>query len=572
MASLVDNPRLRGTILDPYINPLQEGIFRQPSPTFPNQAPIINPPAVNTPLNAPPATPPLIPIKKDTPDTEALRGFLRSQPSREQYQQNKFGKIMSTIAGIGEGYNRGAGRGAEVGIGLMEHPYQKAMEDWKTKYSRLSELSKIEREMLTEEDKARIANEQARIQAAELGIRQKVADSGIKMNDAQIANLTRRTQLEGLDIVTNEADGKSYVIDRTNPNVRTELGKYALSFDEKLQKQFNDFEKRFGVEQTGRMAILGAQQTHDRAMANLKAGLDEGLLKVQEDLVRGRPDPVKAKVAFDLALQQVHSKYPGMVNTLFETTTDKDGKQVTRLKVDKNGNPVNADVYGFYTQALENATNDNLGRQRTSLYPGNDVPQVNLRPADVQAHADALRQTAIDRIKKEYSAEDAAKYIANPQALEHMMQIIRQEGAGGEAPKAGETKTPKVDLTPTGPLLSAPGAFPGQATTQPAPMPFSGTYNFLKGIGAGQFGEVPAYTPPPPVAPIAPTAPAIGNIPIPIQGAMPIGNAYLGMPQGINTNPPYQQLYPLPPHVPMPRRPKTQYPIVPRSRGVSSAY
>lgn len=375
--NLLDQFRLRptitgfggGTIPIGGQKPMGAGPFIPPA-----SSPAILP--TNTPLNPPATGQTQIQKAQQSPvGLDEYRTFLGNQPRREDYQLNKWGKLLAGIAGSAEGYNRGVREGINVGKGLLDRPYEEAKEDWQTKGGRLKELYELGR---TERGEAR-AEEELGIKKSDLAIRQdENTRQGLELNDRLQTTALQRDEIrQGLLSGKYEgfqSNGHYYTRDKTTNEI-VDRGKIGETAAEARAADHNYFEKRFSLDLFGDEEKIRLQGSINQALQNARIDADHSLARLNGQIHREntehdiRVDPRQQDTAFAGAVTEFGQTYPGAAAALF----DENGQP----RIDPTtGQSVDPELFSKYSRWVRSKTNEKLGiptsYNDTFLVPASD--------------------------------------------------------------------------------------------------------------------------------------------------------------------------------------------------------
>jgi hypothetical protein len=464
-----------------FLNQLRlRGIFgNQPQAQFGGQVnnrPLFETPQVepNPPMNAP-DTGLMALRKRPTPDQDVYRALLNNAPTRKDYELSGIGKALAGAAGVIEGgITKSPSRGVAVGQGLMERPYNRALEDYSNKGGRLRELAELEYRGAGDEQKLEVAIAKNELEQQKAVTDALKAISDASYNEARIRNVNDQIKKRGLTVQQNSMDGQLYVIDPTS-GTRTSLGKFAESVGEKRTNDFGFFKKEEGVRQTGRRELQQSSQAHDAVMAGIKFKNDKELAKIKGEMDKSNVSATQDNAAFEGAYKEILTEYPEMKAVLF--TTDDKGELI--LKVDpKTGSVVNPDAYQMFINNVRERKNMKLGGNPSGMpagfydankdktttpnatNPGATSGRATI-PPDKQA---SYRAAAIQSIKSTYP--DDPSLLTNEDAITEAMTQLAETGFDPDA------KPPVVAEAP-------PGAYPTVNAPQNVPMPFQGLMNRL---------------------------------------------------------------------------------------------
>jgi hypothetical protein len=448
---------------------------------------LMNSPEINptvSPLNAPDTDLPL--IRRATPDLDQYRSYLDKAPNREDYKMGKWGTALAAISGIASSYNNGSDAGISQFKGLKDFKFNEASRDYERKGASLKEKAELERMSMTDEEKRDFAiRELALKQRKEFTDELKTA-SGIKMDNAQIANLQSQMAARGLSTQKNESTGQLEVIDSIN-RTRTPMGKFFNTLDDQTKSDFGLFQKKEAVTQAGKLALQNDAQAHDVNMAGVRFDNDKKLAAFKKELDTNAKNysPEQKNAAFNGAYAETMAMYPEMRDHLFDPS--EDGKNVT-LK--KDYNPV---LFDMFKRIVEEKNREKLGQpntlvnnphQGTGRLPGIPEAGVSSNNPAVQDPANiALRQAAVQYIKDHSDDPDVAN---NEDAIAETMAFLQAQVPQNQPqvtlPQAQPAQAPLIPVqqSPQGIMNNRP--VPTKPYVAGNPNPFSAMWNGLASL------------------------------------------------------------------------------------------
>lgn len=78
------------------------------------------------------------------PRMQALAGHLDKQPTREQYEPSRGGKLAAALTGFGVGYTEGPSKGIAAAKSQMDSPYEDARQSWQDRTGPLEYSANLE--------------------------------------------------------------------------------------------------------------------------------------------------------------------------------------------------------------------------------------------------------------------------------------------------------------------------------------------------------------------------------------------------------------------------------------------
>lgn len=304
---------------------------------------------------------------RETPDIQAYKDYLKTEPNRDNYKTGKVGKILAALAGFSEGYKTGSpGAAYATTKGILDRPYEEDLARHDRKGGKLKNLAEMEYQSLTDNQKLQVQIAEQEIKVRDQLIKEIKTASDIELNDAQIKNVLSQAKNRGLTVQKSEIDGQMYVIDQNNKSI-TPLGKFAESVGEVDTRKRNMFSYEHGIQQKGRESLQSNAQAHDRSMLSQRFANDASLVRLKDSLDDKTHSPAEQTSAFNLAIDQVTQQRPELIGKIFKI--GEDGKY--QLNVDANGLPLNPDAYNMFTEAVKQTQGTILGEQNNParLFP-----------------------------------------------------------------------------------------------------------------------------------------------------------------------------------------------------------
>jgi hypothetical protein len=378
----------------------------------------------------------------DTPDRNTYREFLKSgMPERSEHQLTKMGKALSLISGAAEGYHSGAARGTAHGLGLMERPYQQALENYSNKGGMLKELAGLEyqdtadrKSLEVEINKDQLAQQNAYYDALK-------TRSGLKLDEARMKDISSEIANRGLSLERNKADGQLYVVNRVK-GTKQSLGQFDNTMREEEALKHEYWTKRYDKEQDGRFALQNDAQGHALMMQGRGFDHDKVMADYRDKLDRMKPENVNK--AWSAAYDRVLTENPDLREQLF--ITDEKGNLVLKTKENSKGSmwggaegqDYNPEVYSQFIKAVNQRTNKDLG-----------LPDVSADSFSKYENTDPKVTQAIASMKDWNKNHPNDPIDINSQTIQNAI-----EDADKELPKGVDAKgQPQVNLNMPTPQL-----------------------------------------------------------------------------------------------------------------------
>lgn len=399
------------------------------------------------------AAPPMMnqPAEIQTPFMNQYREYLANQPERRDYQLSGIGKALALGAGVLEGSQRGIASGINVGTGLLNEPYRRALEAHEMKGGRLGKLAELEQYTIGQEEKKRLQMEEQALktQKHELDIRkteldERKQDAIEAVQNAQIGNYNSLIADRNMKIMEDKTNGHQYLVDlRTNQ--RVDLGKFAESLGETGEREFGFFKKKYGVEQAGREALQRGAQANALELAKIRLGNEESLEQLKSNLRRedkkwettleamGNVSPLDQKRMFDLAVEQ----------TKHDLRIDPEKLAEESPMTGKGKEELEAKYKAFYDGVRER-----LNRIRTRAGHKPDVEGKIEIPPVTAPGTNPLRDAAINEIRRRYP--DDPSLLNNEDAIKDTIKWLQEQGGSKEQ----SSNIPAINLPPAANLAN----------------------------------------------------------------------------------------------------------------------
>lgn len=349
-------------------------------------------------FETPEITIPTNPPISRTPMMDNYRNMLLGgEPNRKDYEQGKIGKTLALVAGGLTGATEGISRGIATGQGILEQPYNRALEDYSNKGGRLRELADLEYKTGLEDRKFGIENR-------ELTLKEIKALSDVNLTDAQIKNLQSQIKNRGMSLQKNEATGMLEVVN-INDGTRQSVGKFLETPGEKDTREKGMFGYKYGIEQKGKKELESIRFNHDKALAKLKSDLD-----TQSNIT-----PTQSNAAFEGALAETSFNNPELSKKIFDTDA-KTGNLVLKEKYDPKD-------YQTFIAKVNQRINAKVGKETNAVnFPTIETP-TNTTPQVTNPEDQVLRETAIQAIKEQYP--DKPEALTDEETIQFVMEQIR---------------------------------------------------------------------------------------------------------------------------------------------------
>lgn len=418
-------------------------------------APSVTAPAVS-PINPPDTNIGRIP----TPEIDAYKEYLRSQPNRGDYQRNKLGKLLAAVAGIAEGSQRGVGAGLAINRNIVDRPYAQAVEDWQGKGGRLKELAGIE---VAEEARNReIAEAQRKANLEEERNRREWANFNLEKDykAEQIQNIRSEVAVRGLSVQKNEKTGELEVIDITGKRPRQSLGQFAESIGERRQRRRDeaaeDYDwwlKKEQVEQGNRVALAGINHANDLIRMDRQHLFAGELIGYRHQLENSGESVLNQNRAFNGAVTEVRQTMPDLYAEVFNP--DGTLKEIGERNADGTlpEGTTTSEAMARYSKTLITIANRKLGRDVPSIgLPSGtgpsgrtvaEPPREEVSSAVPEGQDPALRAAAIKSLDDEGLDETDEENIKH--RMEELKGTITSQGATLSV-ALPSTTTPQVAL------------------------------------------------------------------------------------------------------------------------------
>ena len=446
-----------------------------------------NPPNVPPPTRELPklmTTPPKMGMSS-YPDVESYRSVLKEQPKREEHQLNKKGKWLAFGAGLAEGYNRGVQPGIETGLGLMDRPYNQAMEDWKSRVGGKGELANLEVKL---DEIGRKKTDDAYKMMYDYNkniIDWEEAKSRLELNDAQIRNyesLAQDREQTPLNI-----GGRQYILHKYpgHKMILEDLG-VGETAQEKRDADWEIRNKELGVQLDNALKLEKERHAGDIDIAGMRASSDESLLRLRYDLERAMMnsgiDLDNFKKAWDIAVTRAFDVDPGLTSQIM----NPDGSP----KVDRSGNVLRPELWDRYKKQIQKQVEDLLGwtpkgsstprsgwpARNTPITPSNRSPQSSNQ--NNRQNESAITAQALEAIRMEYPNQPQLQ--SDSIALKRYKDAIRKNPnflneLKADREKANQTGNPSIAAPPVAtPPVQLPQNNQGPIFNQvPTPSPLA---------------------------------------------------------------------------------------------------
>lgn len=216
------------------------------------------------------------------PSQQKYRDLLESQPNREDFKPGKMQRLASILSGASEGIRHGAATGYKTGTGIMDEPYNEAMDDYKFKADRLGKASDLEEKTRLNNVKTYrdfITDEQNQRESAR---KAKLDESTISSNNARANNYKNQGWTK-----TNNASTGVEEYTRINPDTHEletkPIGKMGLTPTEQTSNAIAKEKGIEGIRQPGRMAVAAVRGANAVAAQKAKFEGIKGILEFKRD-------------------------------------------------------------------------------------------------------------------------------------------------------------------------------------------------------------------------------------------------------------------------------------------------
>jgi len=378
-----------------------------------------------------------------TPDTDAYRGYLRQLPQRQDYQLSKIGKLLAGVSGTAHGYNTNVASGVDLGLGLMDRPYNRALQDYGTKGGMLKELAGMEQSSNKQKTELEVALNEAEIKRMD-AFNKALDTIGLTgKRRADILDEADQAAARGYDTHIDTSTGHMWRVNKKDPTDRTDMGKLDASYEEKKATDYG-FDRKLVYDR------LNADNAHT-------------------EFVNAQPDPQKAEQAWKAGMDYAIENNGDLVKGLL-IQNDK-GDWVLDPKQKDSAN------YKALVEKAKQAANMFRGRvaaEGGQLFPnaGPTPPLIrttgpNGEPQMVDVTKDPDWKLFVQELTKKKGEAQAAQLLSDPNFIAPALRDFKQFLQISNADYAKSQQGPQVQLPSMGmlsqglmrnPMEGAPGA------------------------------------------------------------------------------------------------------------------
>lgn len=209
----------------------------------------------------------------DRPMYRAYSDYL-TKGAPEYKSPGKWNRLTAALAGAAAGFSNPAA-GVQTTQGMLNAPYERAMDRWKIEGQRLGEAARVEESGI--EARAKAARELADMERQDRSFQLQAQNIASQIDsrrlsdqekNLQIQKLQNDLKMQGYREIKDEVSGHSYFV---NPftNNRIDMGKYAESVSEKTTRTRGEEQFKSGLTFSRERAMAGINFGNQKELANI---------------------------------------------------------------------------------------------------------------------------------------------------------------------------------------------------------------------------------------------------------------------------------------------------------------